>query len=170
VAAPADAWPAGCAIGCAIQPTPLYLGAGLKLSFTAPEAGDSRASTNMSSDPAKPVPFRTRPIQPIGYDLPQDLVAMAGGRSARTGIGTAGCAGLFEAEVLTAPLKISGQPMANLIASTSGTDSDWVVKLIDVYPDEVAGSAGAGRVSADGLDADIFRGRYRESLETAETD
>ena len=37
-------------------------------------------------------------------------------------------------------MKISGQPIANIIASTSGTDSDWVVKLIDVYPDEVAAS------------------------------
>ena len=46
---------------------------------------------------------------------------------------------MFTSDVLTAPVKISGQPIANLVASTSGTDSDWVVKLIDVYPDEVAG-------------------------------
>ena len=52
--------------------------------------------------------------------------------------------------MLTAPVKISGEPVANLVASTSGTDSDWVVKLIDVYPDEVAGAAGDGRLSADG--------------------
>ena len=45
----------------------------------------------------------------------------------------------FISDVLKEPVKISGQPVANLIASTSGTDSDWVVKLIDVYPDEVAG-------------------------------
>jgi predicted acyl esterase len=62
--------------------------------------------------------------------------------------------------------KISGQPVANLIASTSGTDSDWVVKLIDVYPDEVAGQAAMGGYQLM-ISADVFRGRYRESLETA---
>ena len=45
-------------------------------------------------------------------------------------------------------MKIAGEPIANLVASTSGTDSDWVVKLIDVYPDEVGGDAGDGRLSA----------------------
>jgi putative CocE/NonD family hydrolase len=65
---------------------------------------------------------------------------------------------------LTAPLKISGQPIANLVASTSGTDSDWVVKLIDVYPDEVASQPGLGGYQLM-ISADIFRGRYRESLE-----
>ena len=67
---------------------------------------------------------------------------------------------------LTAPVKISGQPVANLVASTSGTDSDWVVKLIDVYPDEVAGDPAMGGYQLM-ISADIFRGRYRESLETA---
>ena len=55
--------------------------------------------------------------------------------------------------------------MANLIASTSGTDSDWVVKLIDVYPDEVAGQPQMGGYQLM-VSADIFRGRYRESFET----
>ncbi len=72
----------------------------------------------------------------------------------------------FSSEVLTAPLKISGQPIANLIASTDGTDADWVVKVIDVYPDEVAGQPGMGGYQLM-ISADIFRGRYRESLETA---
>jgi hypothetical protein len=62
-------------------------------------------------------------------------------------------------------LKISGQPIANLIASTSGTDSDWVVKLIDLYPDEVADQPAMGGYQLM-ISADIFRGRYRESLET----
>jgi predicted acyl esterase len=53
--------------------------------------------------------------------------------------------------------------MANLVASTSGTDSDWVVKLIDVYPDEVAGDEEMGGYQLM-ISADIFRGRYRESL------
>jgi uncharacterized protein len=69
----------------------------------------------------------------------------------------------FTTEVLTSPLKISGQPVANLIASTSGSDSDWVVKVIDVYPDEVAGQANMGGYQLM-ISADIFRGRYRESF------
>jgi hypothetical protein len=71
----------------------------------------------------------------------------------------------FVTDVLTEPLKISGEPVANLVASTDGTDSDWVVKLIDVYPDEVAGQPEMGGYQLM-VSADIFRGRYRESLET----
>ena len=71
----------------------------------------------------------------------------------------------FTSDALTTPVKISGEPVANLIASTSGTDSDWVVKLIDVYPDEVAGDPSMGGYQLM-VAADIFRGRYRESLET----
>ena len=63
-------------------------------------------------------------------------------------------------------MKIAGEPVANLVASTSGTDSDWVVKLIDVYPDEVAGQPEMGGYQLM-VAADIFRGRYRESFETA---
>ena len=71
----------------------------------------------------------------------------------------------FSTDVLKEPVKISGQPVANLIASTSGTDSDWVVKVIDVYPDEVAAEPKMGGYQLM-VSADIFRGRYRESLET----
>src|SRR5205085_8342574 len=60
------AWPAGCANGCTTTPTPLYLGAGLKLGYAAPQAGTA-AFDEYVSDPAKPVPFRARPIQPTGY-------------------------------------------------------------------------------------------------------
>jgi putative CocE/NonD family hydrolase len=73
---------------------------------------------------------------------------------------------VFTSDVLTAPVKISGQPVVNLVASTSGTDADWVVKLIDVYPDEVAGQPAMGGYQLM-ISADIFRGRYRESLENA---
>ena len=71
---------------------------------------------------------------------------------------------VFVSDALREPLKISGQPIVNLVASTSGTDSDWVVKVIDVYPDEVAGDAEMGGYQLM-ISADIFRGRYRESLE-----
>jgi len=156
-------WPAGCASGCTIQPTPLYLSAGLKLSLAAPKANDP-AFDEYVSDPAKPVPFRARPIQPIGYGngmtWPEWLVDDQREASGRPDVV------VFTSEVLSTPMKISGQPVANLVASTSGTDSDWVVKLIDIYPDEVAGDAAMGGYQLM-ISADIFRGRYRERLETA---
>jgi uncharacterized protein len=158
-----QAWPAGCASGCTIRPTPLYLTAGLGLSLTEPKSNDA-VFDQYISDPAKPVPFRARPIQPIGYDngmtWSQWLVDDQREASGRPDVLA------FTSENLTEPMKISGQPVANLVASTSGTDSDWVVKLIDVYPDQVAGDASMGGYQLM-ISADIFRGRYRESLETA---
>ena len=158
-----SAWPAGCASGCTVKPTPLYLTAGLKLGFTAPKAGDAEFD-EYTSDPAKPVPFRARPIQPVGYTTgytwSQWLVDDQREASGRPDVLA------FVSDTLKAPVKISGQPVANLIVSTSGTDSDWVVKLIDVYPDEVAGQAAMGGYQLM-ISADVFRGRYRESLETA---
>ena len=157
-----QSWPAGCVTGCAIHPTRLYLEAGLKLSFDAPKNGDA-AFDEYVSDPAKPVPFRSRPIQPVGYTegftWAQWLVDDQREASGRPDVVT------FTSDVLQQPIKISGQPVANLVASTSGTDSDWVVKLIDVYPDEVASQPAMGGYQLM-IAADIFRGRYRESLET----
>jgi putative CocE/NonD family hydrolase len=156
------AWPAGCASGCAVKPTPLYLEAGLKLDFAAPKTGDAEFEEYVS-DPAKPVPFRARPIQPVGYGTGYTwadwLVDDQREQSGRPDVLA------FTSDVLKSPVKISGQPIANLIASTSGMDSDWVVKVIDVYPDEVAGQAEMGGYQLM-VSADIFRGRYRESLET----
>jgi putative CocE/NonD family hydrolase len=70
----------------------------------------------------------------------------------------------YVSDVLTAPLQIGGAPVVDLFASTSGTDSDWVVKLIDVYPDEVPSQPELGGYQL-GVGMDIFRGRYRESYE-----
>jgi uncharacterized protein len=155
-------WPSGCDSGCTIRPTPLYLSAGLKLGFAAPKPADA-AFDEYVSDPAKPVPYRRRPSQPMGYSngltWSEWLVDDQREASGRPDVL------VFSSDVLTAPFKISGQPIANLVASTSGTDSDWVVKLIDVYPDEVAGQANMGGYQLM-ISADIFRGRYRESLET----
>ncbi|MGB9402978.1 MAG: CocE/NonD family hydrolase, partial [Candidatus Acidiferrales bacterium] len=157
-----QSWPAGCDSGCKIQPTPLYLAAGLKTSFTAPKPGDATFDEYVS-DPAKPVPYRARPIQPMGYGdgMTWSLWLVDDQREASGRPDVLA----YESDVLTAPVKISGQPIANLIASTSGTDSDWVVKVIDVYPDEVAGQAAMGGYQLM-ISADIFRGRYRESFET----
>ncbi len=154
-------WPAGCASGCAIHPTKLYLEAGLKAGFDAPKPGDA-AFDEYVSDPAKPVPFRSRPIQPVGYGdgftWSQWLVDDQREASGRPDVLA------FASDVLKEPVKISGQPVVNLTAATSGTDSDWVVKVIDVYPDEVAPQMAMGGYQLM-ISADIFRGRYRESLE-----
>jgi putative CocE/NonD family hydrolase len=169
------AWPAGCASGCTIKSTPLYLNAGSaavptagriagpRAEFAAPRAGGA-AFEEYVSDPAKPVPYRSRPVQPTTYQenifWRQWLASDQREASGRPDVAT------FVSDVVTAPVKIAGQPVANLYASTSGTDSDWVVKLIDVYPDEVAGAPTMGGYQLM-IAADIFRGRYRESLETA---
>jgi putative CocE/NonD family hydrolase len=157
-----DAWPAGCADGCTVAPKPLHLLAGSRLGFTPPKRDDVPFDEYVS-DPARPVPFRARPIQPVGYDngltWPDWLADDQREASGRPDVL------VFTSDALTAPVKISGQPVANLIASTSGTDADWVVKLIDVYPDEVAGQQEMGGYQLM-VSADIFRGRYRESLET----
>jgi putative CocE/NonD family hydrolase len=156
-----SAWPDGCPSGCAITPTPLYLSAASKLTFTAPNASDVQFDEYVS-DPAKPVPYRARPSQPMGYDgeltWARWLVDDQREASGRTDVL------VFSTEVLKDPVKISGQPIANLIASTSGSDSDWVVKVIDVYPDQVPGDPHMGGYQLM-ISADIFRGRYRESLE-----
>jgi putative CocE/NonD family hydrolase len=154
-------WPAGCESGCAPKATPLYFNGNLKMSFSEPKRGDS-AYDEYVSDPAKPVPFRARPSQPVGYTgrltWPEWLVDDQREASGRPDVA------VFTSEVLNEPVKISGQPWANLIASTSGSDSDWVVKLIDAYPDEVAGDEEMGGYQLM-VSADVFRGRYRESLE-----
>ncbi len=157
-------WPAGCASGCAIRATRLYLEPGLKLGFDAPktrERGIRRIC--FRSGEAGAVSFAADSARGIRRRI--HLGGMAGGRSAR-GVGASGCCWPSRSDVLKEPVKISGQPIANLIASTSGTDSDWVVKLIDVYPDEVAAQPAMGGYQLM-ISADIFRGRYRESLETA---
>ena len=156
------AWPAGCPSGCTVKPTPLYLNAGLKLSFTAPAAG-AASFEEYVSDPAKPVPFNGRPSFPVGFagNVPWRTWLTSDQRevSGRPDVIS------FVSDTLTSPIKISGQPIANLIASTSGTDSDWVVKLIDLYPDEVGAQPEMGGYQLM-VAADIFRGHYRESFET----
>jgi putative CocE/NonD family hydrolase len=157
-----SSWPSGCPSGCTVRRTPLYLNAGLKLSLTAPAASDGAPFDEYISDPAKPVPFSGRPSHPMGFanNVPWAnwLVDDQREVSSRPDVL------VFVSGTLTSPMKISGQPIANLVASTSGTDSDWVVKLIDLYPDEVGSQEEMGGYQLM-ISADIFRGRYRESLE-----
>jgi hypothetical protein len=140
---------------------PLYLRPEGELGFTPASGGTETA--DYVSDPGHPVLFRNRPVVAIGYDnnpWPTWLTDDQRAVSSRPDVLT------FMGPVLTEPLKISGRPMVKLTASTSGTDSDWVVKLIDVYPDQVAGSPGMGGYQL-AVAMDIFRGRYREGFETA---
>ena len=150
-------WPQACDRGCPGKPKPLYLTAGFGLSFTSPSA--SSGYDEYVSDPAKPLPYIPRPVRVGDSDawrrwLVTDQRAFAD----RTDVLT------YMTPPLTAPLHIAGAPMVNLVASTSGTDSDWVVKLIDVYPDEVTSQDEMSGYQL-GIAMDIFRGRYRESFE-----
>lgn len=165
-------WPAGCVSGCFIAPATLRLAANARLNLTnaapAPLTAPSQKSAydEYISDPAKPVPYRARPIMAVGYDeakgqtWPRWLVDDQREASGRPDVLT------YTTGVLTAPVKISGEPIAHLLAATSGTDADWVVKLIDVYPDQVAAQPEMGGYQLM-ISADIFRGRYRENLATA---
>ena len=110
------------------------------------------------------MPFRKRPIQPVGYtgELTWSFWLVDDQREASGRPDVLS----FVTDTLTHPVKISGQPVAHLVASTSGTDSDWVVKLIDVYPDEVAEHPHLGGFQLM-VSADIFRGRYREGFTVA---
>ncbi|MCG2586700.1 CocE/NonD family hydrolase [Massilia sp. TS11] len=135
--------------------TPLYLKPGAALGFDKPAAGYDE----YVSDPAKPVPFVPRPVRMgernvWGPWLASDQRSFSDRPDVLT----------YVSAPLTAPLHIAGQPMVNLFAATSGTDADWVVKLIDVYPDEVAAQPEMGGYQL-GIAMDIFRGRYRDSLE-----
>ena len=151
-----DHWPLACESGCATASRALYLQPGGKLGFDAPAGGG--AYDEYVSDPAHPVPFRARPIQPVGYDngltWSEWLVDDQREASGRTDVLT------YVSAPLTAPLAIAGAPEVHLTAATSGTDSDWVVKLIDVYPDQVAKQPAMGGYQL-AVAMDIFRGRYR---------
>jgi putative CocE/NonD family hydrolase len=150
-----DTWPSEHAL-----PVPLFLRAGLNARLSQPPEAGETPFDEYVSDPAKPVPYIVRPNRPSsGPQWSEWLTTDQREASGRTDVLA------FVSDTLNAPLKVSGQPIANLVASTSGTDSDWVVKLIDVYPDEVPMQPAMGGYQLM-VSADIFRGRYRESLET----
>lgn len=141
--------------------TPLYLGDGFSAGFKAPATG---GHDDYVSNPTKPVPFTPRPIsmsdpaqwqtwlvhdQRFVSDRPDVLV--------------------YETTVLDKPVHIMGAPQVDLFAATSGTDSDWVVKLIDVYPDTSPETSQNFRLRLAGLELpigiEIFRGRYVHALD-----
>src|SRR5581483_8238174 len=100
------------------HPVKLYLQSDSKVSFSPPSSGT--AFDEYVSDPAKPVPFRTRPAQPIGYDPPLTWVQWL--VDDQRDVGSRPDVLSFESNVLTSPVTIAGAPVANIIASTTGTD------------------------------------------------
>ncbi|WP_174274313.1 CocE/NonD family hydrolase [Sphingomonas bacterium] len=148
-------WPLACQSGCPAPLKPLYLTAGLALSFDKPAGG--KAGDSYVSDPAKPVPYVPRPV---------------GGREQWTtwlttdqrNVSTRPDVLTYQTPVLTAPVRISGAAIADIFAATTGTDADWVVKLIDVYPNEVPSQPEMGGYQLP-IAMDIFRGRYAKSFE-----
>ena len=138
--------------------TRLYLRPGMTLGF---DAAPGKDVADYVSDPTVPVTYQPRPVPALGYGdnnpwptwLTGDQRAVSGRPDVLT----------FTGPVLTQPLAIAGAPVVHLTAATTGTDSDWVVKLIDVYPDEVPEKPAMGGYQL-AVAMDIFRGRYRESL------
>jgi putative CocE/NonD family hydrolase len=160
-------WPQSCESNCPHKAEPLYLtasngtpGAG-GLSFVKPQTTKdaSRDYDEFISDPAKPVPYRARPVVGSDYLGWGDwLVADQRFVDGRPDVLT------YVSEPLTEPLKLSGAPVVNLNASTSGTDADWAVKLIDVFPGTVPEQPEMGGYELS-ISLDIFRGRYHTSFE-----
>ncbi len=159
------AWPPA----AGFAPARLYLEPGRKLSFDAPtveaEAGAGHGediAASYVSDPADPVPYRHRPIQSTYARDSQWYTWLVEDQrfvTARKDVAT------FTLPLLDHDVTVTGDVMADLFASTTGSDADWIVKLIDVYPDSApAPDAGYQLMVAD----EIFRGRYRNSFQQPE--
>ncbi len=141
----------------------LYFHASGRLSFDPPEENSADAFDSYVSDPANPVPYRHRPIEPTypGGGWPTWLVEDQ--RFVHRRPDTLS----WETEPLEDDLTVAGDIVAHLFASTSGTDSDWIVKLIDVYPETYPKDAKMGGYQLMIAD-DVFRARFRSSFERPE--
>jgi hypothetical protein len=141
----------------------IYLHANGKLSFDAPAATETKFDSYVS-DPAKPVPYRARPIEETygpgsrWYPwLTEDQRFVENRPDVLS----------WQTDTLTQDIIVTGNPLAKIFAATTGTDADWVVKLIDVYPQEYKKElkmSGYELMIAD----DVFRGRFRKSFEKPE--
>jgi uncharacterized protein len=154
---PYEAWPPR----EGIEGRKLYLAAGGKLSFQPPNSGHAGPSRDGSehddyvSDPAKPVPYLPRPI--TGDYWAEWQLADQRFVDGRPDVLT------YESEPLTEDLTVSGDPVAHLFAATTGSDADWVVKLIDVYPESPSDASLRGFELM--VAGEVFRARYRSSFE-----
>ncbi len=147
-----DAWPPP-----STSPATLYLGNNSKLSFSKP---GSVSFDDYVSDPAKPVPYvdGTRFGRPSEYMNADQRFA-----SRRPDVLT------YRSDPLTEPLRLAGPLKANLFVSMSGTDADFVVKLIDEYPADSSLGTNTGSPPWPGYQmmvrGEIMRGRFRNSFE-----
>ncbi len=143
----------------------LYFQAGGKLSFTAPAAAGAAQFDRYVSDPAKPVPYRPRPVEPTydrrGSNWYTWLVSDQRFVENRPDVLS------WATDTLTEDVTVTGNLFAHLFASTSGTDSDWIVKLIDVYPENYPKDPRMGGYQLM-IANDVFRGRFRKSFEKPE--
>jgi uncharacterized protein len=136
---------------------PLYFQEKGGLSFEPPASTGGPAFDSYISDPDNPVPYRQRPIQlRTGWSTWQtNDQRFAADRPDVLS---------WRTEVLTEDVTVSGKIIANLFASTTGTDSDWIVKLIDVYPEDYTPDP-TMRGYQLMIAGDVFRGRYHKSFE-----
>jgi putative CocE/NonD family hydrolase len=156
-----DAWPPQDA-----QQKRLYFGADGKLSFDAPKTDAPEAFDSYVSDPANPVPYRNRPVDET---YPSDhpgrwytwLVQDQRFVEKRPDVLS------WKTDVLQEDVTLTGQVTAKLFAATTGSDADWVVKLIDVYPEKPDTEWNLSSYELMIAD-EIFRGRYRNSYEKPE--
>lgn len=148
-------WPMSCATGCPFTARSIYLSADGGLGWAKPT---SSGFAEYVSDPARPVTYRERPILST-YNPTSTwgewLIDDQRFAESRPDVVT------FVSEVLTEDVRVAGQPIAKFFASTSGTDSDWVVKLIDVYPAEHPADPQLSGFELP-VSMDILRGRYRD--------
>ena len=156
-----DAWPPRDA-----QTKSLYFGADGKLSFEAPKTDATEAFDSYVSDPANPVPYRNRPVDET---YPSDhpgrwytwLVQDQRFVEKRPDVFS------WKTDVLQEDVTLTGQVTAKLFAATTGSDADWVVKLIDVYPEKPDTEWNLSSYELM-ISDEIFRGRYRNSYEKPE--
>ncbi|UVO50268.1 CocE/NonD family hydrolase [Sphingomonas sp. SUN019] len=147
-------WPLACETGCDAPLKPIYLQAEGGLGFgTSAKGGDSYVA-----DPAKPVPHLSRPVNFGDGRWGAWLVSDQRHADGRPDVMT------YQTPPLTEAVRVSGAPIADIFAKTTGSDGDFVVKVIDVYPDEVANTPKMGGYQL-AVSLDIFRGRYRNSFE-----
>lgn len=147
-------WPLACATGCATPLTPIFLQANGGLGFDKGAAG----SDSYVADPSNPVPHLPRPINFGDGRWGDWLVSDQRHVDGRPDVM------VYMTPVLTEAVRVSGAPIADIFAETTGTDADFVVKLIDVHPEEVATDPKMGGYQLP-IALDIFRGRYRDSFE-----
>lgn len=140
----------------------LYFHPNGKLAFEIP--GEAKVAFDQYiSDPAKPVPYRPRPVTPT-YPGPEWQVWMVEDQrftQHRPDVLT------YETDVLEEDITVAGSLTANLFAATSGTDCDWVVRLIDVYPETIEKSPAMGGYQLL-ISGEPTRARFRKSLEKPE--